>query len=295
MKYLIGLLLCMLSYQNIQACDACGCASAGSMLGLVPNYMGHFVSFRGRYASFSANDGSGSNEIYQAVLQIGYRPSFAPRWSVLGILPYQQMTHDSYGEINSRMGWGDASAILSYRLLERSDTLRSVVNQQLQVGIGMKMPTGAYEAQTDQSLTPGNFQLGTGSWDTWFQLRYQLQVRALTVLAEANYRYNFENADDYRFGDQLSLTTSVAYNYATPRINFVPYGGLSYEYLALDIFNLYRQPRTGGNGLYAVTGIEAFVKRFSLGLSAQIPLVSDYAQGELSANARFMGSITLFL
>ncbi|MEL7531177.1 MAG: transporter [Bacteroidota bacterium] len=295
MKYLIGVLLCMLSYQNIQACDACGCASAGSMLGLVPNYMGHFVSLRGRYASFAANDGSGSNEIYQGVLQLGYRPRFAPRWSVLGILPYQQMTHTDYGESSSRMGLGDASAILSYRLLERSDTLKSVVNQQLQVGMGLKMPTGDYETQSDQALTPGNFQLGTGSWDTWLQLRYQLQVRALTVLAEANYRYNFENTDDYRFGDQLSLTASVAYNYATPRINFVPYGGLSYEYLALDVFERYRQPRTGGNGLYAVTGMEAFVKRFSVGLSAQIPLASDYAQGELSANARLMGSITLFL
>ncbi|MFK7925248.1 MAG: hypothetical protein AB8H47_25055 [Bacteroidia bacterium] len=52
---------------------------------------------------------------------------------------------------------------------------------------------------------------------------------------------------------------------------------------------------TGGNGLYAVTGMEAFVKRFSVGVSAQLPLTSDYAQGELSANVRFMGSITVFL
>lgn len=287
MKYLIGLLLCMLSYQSLQACDACGCASAGSMLGLVPNYMGHFVSFRGRYVSF--------NEVYQGVLQMGYRPNFAPKWSVLGILPYQQMSHTDYGETSNRMGLGDASAILSYRLLQRSDTLKSVVNQQLQIGLGLKIPTAAYEAQTDQDLTLSNFQLGTGSWDTWFQVRYQVQVRALTVLAEANYRYNYENADDYRFGDQLSLTTSIAYNFATPRINFVPYAALSYEYLAMDVFEQYRQPRTGGNGLYAVTGIEAFVKRFSIGASAQLPLASDYAQGELSANARFMGSITIFL
>jgi len=273
-----------------RSCDVCGCGLSMGSLGILPLQQRHFLGLRSQFQRFETlghNNGSGSEERFRT-LELWGRWQLAPRWQLIGLLPYQMAERQvAGGEQTLGKGWGDAALLAQYTLLDPRRQAGRRWQHALQIGAGLKAPIGKYQyTATDGRALSANLQPGTGSTDGLLTATYILRHNSLGCYLDGTIRLTTANREHYRFGNRLNTGLRMFWWQPLGDITFVPHAGIQLDAADLDAdFGKY-QGETGGYALYSTLGSEVYFGSLALGFSWQAPLLHHLAEGLVSPQAR---------
>lgn len=185
--------------------------------------------------------------------------------------------------VHSAGGLGDVQLSIKRRFF-RSVGMWS--DRHAAVEVDLKLPTGSTEQVTDGRLPiqrRRQLQPGTGSTDVTVDLVYQEGRRRLVYGGDVSYRFNTEDDEQYRFGNELRANVDLEYilfplEYRTP-------GNELFVLLEAAIFH--KQADEVGNASLVDTertevllapGIQYIAtEQMLVSLSVQFPLYADVA------------------
>jgi hypothetical protein len=278
-----------------KACDVCGCATGSVNFGILPQFHKHFVGLNYSYRSFlSSHNGLGitensvSKEVFQS-LELRTRINLAPRLHLFAFMPLQMNKQTEGSLLTSIKGPGDFSTFLNYSLLLTADSLNKAVKHNLQAGAGIKLPFGRYTLLDGQSQLNPNIQTGTGSYDFLIDALYTIRFNKLGINTTAFYKFNSTNSNQYRFGNKLSLASTLFYWVQKKSTLFLPGAGITYENAAMDSHNMHNLSQSGGSVMFASCSIDLYVKQFTCSLAGQLPV--QQSNSHTIAQPRFNASV----
>ena len=274
---------------ELDDCDACGCSASGGGMGFSSMIDKDFVGIRYFYQSYTSRDGVFRNSPWIDenfnTMQIWARVPVVKRVQVSAQVPYHFHNRDlstGHQEIN---GLGDIT-ILGLYTAYQTQTDSTAFTHTLQLGGGIKAPTGKYNGANNGSVNP-SFQVGTGSWDYILATEYVIQRGSLGLNAMANYVFKTENSQHYRFGNQFNYAGTFFYMVQANKLTLVPQLGLAGEIYATNRQFDEDLPDTKGDILFGKLGVEAGLGDFSIGLNGMLPISQNLTGGRVEANYRW--------
>ncbi|WP_317502346.1 transporter [Flavobacterium sp. DG1-102-2] len=270
-------------------CDACGCSASGGGMGFSSMLNKNFVGLRYVNQSYTSRDGIFNNspwidENFNTV-QVWARIPVFKNFQVSAQLPYHFHNRQlSTGE-QTIDGLGDITVLGMYTVYQTMTDSTLFVHT-LQLGGGVKAPTGKYDADNKGTVNP-SFQVGTGSWDYLLAAEYVIRHKDLGLNATVNYIYKTENEDHYRFGNQFNYSGTLFYVFEGSKFTFVPQAGLAGEVYATNKQFDEDVPDTKGDVLFGKVGLEAGTGRFSVGVNGMLPIAQNLTGGRVEANYRW--------
>lgn len=224
-------------------------------------------------------------------LQAWGRVPIGKRFLVNAIVPYhfhnREFADKSTQDIS---GLGDITVLGFYKILAKQDSIMVVGPQHsLQVGGGVKMPTGSFDRANNTGSVNTSFQLGTGSWDYITAVNYGLSHNNWGgVSAMLNYTFKSKNSKDYQFGNQLNygVNTYKTY-YITDAFAITPVVGVGGENYSKDESYSLTVLNTGGDVFFGKVGLEASYNKYSLGVTSMLPIQQNLNAGKVEVKNRF--------
>jgi len=282
------------------ACDICGCSGSGSQyFGILPWYQNNFVGVRYQYKTFTSYhlplfDGDiapVTRETFTTT-EVWGRFNLNKKFQIFTFIPYNNYKQTGEGADKHISGIGDLNVMLAYQIINTGEERRNW-KQLLQVAGGVKLPTGSFKASEQTDPLNINLQPGTGSTDIPVSVLYTVRYKKTGVSAEGNYRYNTPNKDGYIFGDRFSSSVKV-FQWANlgKENSLLPNAGITYERSFEDFDGVEKNEYSGGHMLSASAGVEAYIKKFSVGVQWQEPLTQDLGAGRIDAHSRFTTQIS---
>lgn len=298
MKKLILLLLLSFSGQQLLACDACGSTMAGIYFGLFDTDQRALFGVRYQYASFSASADYNSDfferetatDTYQRMELFG-RFTISKRLQAQVLLPYMVNQKDGSHLQQTTTGLADAIALLNYSLLNSGS---GGIKHSLQVGGGVKLPTGDFQQLDEGQLINPNFQLGSGSTDFLLTTNYTYKNQNWGLNVESAAKLNTANKLDYRFGNQYNTSLYAFRTFITAPVTFVPYAGLFNEWAGGHTADGINQENTGGFASFGTAGVQLQGSKYQLILQYQLPLAQEFNTGAfytIEANNRLAATL----
>lgn len=270
-------------------CDACGCSASGGGMGFSSMIDQNFAGLRYFNQSYSSRNGVFNNspwvdENFNTIQAWGRIP--VSRKVQLSVqVPYHFHNRELTTGHQEISGLGDITVLGFYTIVQTvNDT--AIYAHTLQIGGGIKAPTGKYKADNNGSVNP-SFQVGTGSWDYIAAAEYVLRRKSLGLNAMVNYVVKTTNDKEYRFGNQLNYAATFFYVFEEPKLTIVPQAGIAGE-----VYDANKQfgealPDTAGRALFGKVGVEAGVGKFSLGVNGMLPINQNLTGGRVEANYRW--------
>lgn len=304
MRYALLTLFLLSLLLPARACDICGCGSSSYFMGIMPQFYRNFAGLRYQHRSYSASGshaeetGFGHRDVFhRAEVWARYVP--APRWQLMAFLPWTyHQRFDARGRFQSLSGLGDATFIAHFQAINTlSDTLHKTKHSLL-IGGGLKLPTGRSEYRgIETALRHPNIQPGTGSLDYLVRGVYTVRRGKLGLNNDLTWKYNRANAAGYRFGNRLTLASSLfwAQKLRRGRLMLMPNAGLLYESARSNRDQGERVMLTAGTSLSASAGVELYIKHLSAGFAWQAPLRQDLSGGEVRLEGQLMAHVTFML
>lgn len=299
-KYILSLLLigAIAGAQTSKACDVCGCGIGGYYLGILPQYQKHLLGVRYRqqqFKSFFGEDLFGENqegfstETFQTT-EIWGRFYPLPKLQLLAYVPFQFLERKSPNAPSETLnGLGDVTLLALWEAVTTNNPERKLQHKLL-LGGGAMLPTGKSTFSSEGETNP-NFQLGTGSLDGSLQLVYIVRYKMMGINADASYRFNGKNDDDYRFGNRYNLSVSGFHLFEAKSWAFMPSVGLAAEWAEKDESGEFFRSQTGGKAVMSHLGLDVYQKQWNLGISWQHPISQTLADDRLQANNRFQAQL----
>jgi hypothetical protein len=269
-------------------CDACGCSASGGSMGFTSLLTTNFIGVRYIYQRYSSTDGTYANspwykEEFNSVQIWGRIPVFK-RVQLTILAPYHDNSQGAADGTKSIHGFGDITVLGIYRIFQtKADS--SFFSHTLQLGGGVKIPSGTYNAENNGSINP-SFQLGTGSWDYVFLAEHTLRRKEFGFQSVVNYVLKTENQKGYQFGNQFNYSGTFFYLHEKNNLSLSPQVGLAGEVSAANYQYEQRVDKTAGNILFGKFGFEAGEKRLSMGVNLLLPINQDLTGGRVDAKYR---------
>lgn len=294
------------TYQKLQVknllleddCDACGCSASGGSMGFSSMLNSNFVGLRYFYQSYTSRDGIFANSPWVDenfnTAQVWARIPVADKIQISALVPYHFHNRMlSTGEENIE-GLGDVTVLAMYTAIQTMKD-SAVYSHKLQLGGGVKAPTGKYESANNLGTVNPGFQLGTGSWDYLLAAEYVVQRKKIGLNTMVNYTFKTENKKLYQFGNQFNYGSTLFYLFDLDQIKLVPQVGFAGELYETN--RQYKQdvPDTSGDILFGKFGIEAGIKKFSVGVNAMAPINQNLTGGKVEANYRWSVNVNYSL
>ncbi|MCW4467377.1 transporter [Flavobacterium sp. MFBS3-15] len=270
-------------------CDACGCSASGGGMGFSSMINGNFVGVRYFHQSYSSLDGIFNNspwvdENFNTV-QAWARIPVAKNLQVSALVPYHFHNRRLATGEQSIDGLGDITVLGLYTLYQtKNDSVP--FRHVLQMGGGIKAPTGKYDSANNGSVNP-SFQVGTGSWDYLLAAEYIITRNNLGLNAMVNYTFKTENSEKYHFGDQFNYAATLFYMAGGDKLTVVPQAGIAGELYAANKQYGEDLPDTKGDILFGKLGVEAGLGKFSVGVAGMLPISQNLTGGRVEANYRW--------
>lgn len=285
-----------------QACTVCGCSASNPYLGILPQFHRHFIGLQAQYRSFeskhleTSEDGGVSQEYYR-MLQVWGRYQLGKKIQLFGYLPYVANLKNENGKNTEVAGPGDVTLLANYQLLNHTDA-HQAWKQNLQLGGGLKLPTGVDNYTGNEADGLPNMQPGTGTWDVLANLNYTIRHRRWGMNVDASYTLTTAAPDGYKFGNRLSAGATCFFWHSQNSWHVLPQAGLRLDIAGTDYDNYQyriRNDMSGGLQLYSMLGIQTYYKQFGFQLSAYLPLTQHYAGGMVRAKLRSEAGIFFLL
>lgn len=302
MKKTILMIILSFVYQNTSACDVCGSSLGGNYLGILPQFGKNFVGMRWSQSHFSASMNHNSqylgpeysNDTYNKV-EVWGRFYINKNIQVFAFIPYSFNQMDGTHQKLNMNGLSDVTLSANYLLINNGENLSKKTKHFLSGGLGIKLPTGKYNFEDQGELVNPTFQLGSGSFDFSLSTIYTIRYNKMGSNFETGYKLNTYNKNDYRFGNQFYVSNQFFYWQNLKSLTLLPNAGLYFEHGSHHQDGLVTQTNSGGNALLLNTGLEVYVRNFSVGFSFKKPIVQNYNSDSISkieASNRFMTSLT---
>jgi len=272
----------------LEDCDACGCSATGGSMGFASLLNTNFVGIRYIYQRYSSTDGLYTNspwytEQFNSIQVWGRIPVFKNA-QVSVLLPYHTNSRETDTGSHTISGVGDLTVIGLYRVYQTM-TDSTYFAHTVQLGAGVKAPTGSYDQANNGSINPG-FQLGSGSWDYLFLAEHILRRKKLGFQTMVNYIVKTENDKHYKFGNQFNYSGTLFWLHERDDFSLSPQLGLAGE--VSEGNRQYGQlvSKTSGNVFFGKIGVETGLKKWSAGAQFLLPLSQDLTGGRVDAKYR---------
>lgn len=301
-KFILFILLVIISFNSF-ACSICGCGGGNLYFGLLPNFKNRFIGVRYHYAEYHtqlANDPTQFSTNHYNSTEIWGGFNIGKKFKVFGFIPYYSNKQVDDDGTTYKNGLGDITLIAQYKLLDivRNASGNKVLQQQLWVGGGIKLPTGSFNVNvkdTSTTIADINAQLGTGSIDFLLNGLYTISVGNIGVNTSATYKINTLNNDNYKYGNKFTANCIAYYKIAANKNTISPNLGVGYESVTGNMLNGTKVQYTGSHVTTALAGIEFSFTKIGLGLNAQIPMEQNFAEGQTKLRCKAMAHITFSL
>ena len=301
----------LLAATSSYACSICGCGGGNLYMGLFPSFKSSFVGVRWNYAEYHTNlinDPSQFSHNFYNSAEVWGGFNLCKRWQVLAFLPYHANVQfdDDMGHV-AKTGIGDITVLANYKLFDTrySKNQTNKNSQQIWIGVGIKIPTGSFNVDVNDSLTTLadiNAQIGTGSVDLFLNARHSILFNHVGVSNSVSYKVGLPNNQQYKYGNKLSVNSIVFYRISNKNLTITPNAGLSFENIESNRLNgekIYLRDglnegtyATGGHVLNALAGVELANNKITVGVNLQSPLAQDFAAGQTKLNVKGMLHVT---
>jgi hypothetical protein len=271
-------------------CDACGCSASGGSMGFSSMLNSNFIGLRYFKQSYSSRDGIFANSPWIDenfnTLQIWTKIPITEKIQVSALVPYHFHDRALSTGTESIQGIGDVSVMATYTIYQTQKD-SAVFAHKLQLGGGVKIPTGKFEEANNTGTVNQSFQLGTGSLDYLLLTEYVIKKKNLGLNLMMNYNIKTENSKYYHFGNQLNYGSTLFYLLDVNSVTIVPQVGLAGEKYDSNKQHGEKLPDTSGDILFGKFGFEAGKDKFSIGVNAMLPINQNLANGNIEANYRW--------
>lgn len=271
-------------------CDACGCSASGGSMGFSSMLNTNFVGLRYFYQSYSSRDGIFANspwidENFNTV-QAWAKIPVSKRIQISALVPYHFHNREQVSSTERIEGLGDITVLGMFTVVQtKSDS--AAYAHKLQIGSGIKAPTGEYDGANNLGSVNPSFQVGTGSWDWLLAAEYVVNRKKMGLNMMANYTAKSENDKGYRFGNQFNYAGTFFHLFDIGKVKCVPQAGIAGEVYEANEQHGQKIPDTSGNILFGKIGLEAGKGNLSIGINAMLPLQQNLTGGNVEANYRF--------
>lgn len=271
-------------------CDACGCSASGGSMGFSSMLNNNFVGVRYFKQSYTSRDGIFNNspwidENFNTV-QAWARIPVTQKIQISALVPYHFHERELTSGTESIAGLGDITVMGLYSVYEtKKDS--TLFTHKINLGAGVKMPTGKFAEANNLGSINQSFQLGTGSWDYLLVSEYVIKKNNLGLNTMLNYVFKTENSKNYQYGDQFNYASTLFYLFNLEAFQLVPQLGLAGEVYQTNKQHGLDLPDTAGDILFGKFGIEVGRDKFSLGINAMLPINQNLSSGKMEANYRW--------
>jgi hypothetical protein len=292
------ILLLVLSYsQRGFACNVCGCPVSDFGLGLVQLVPKHVLGTSYQYSHF----GAAPHENALSTNQKFHSVAFSGRWHLTNRLrlitdvPYHYRSLSYGSETRSVHQTGDIN--ISAQVSVLPEPLPCGINHSLQLGFGVKLPTGKFEFEEDPSaLFFPNLQTGTGATDLQANAFYVVQNQRFGAQVSASIRRTGENKERYRYGNQAQVESKVFYRKSVRKeLSMISALGFVLDGKTTDVHRGAHLETTSGYVGYGILSLELIGKKGAIACIAQPPLVNQMADASLQIHTRYAVSAYVFI
>jgi hypothetical protein len=287
-------------WQQVLACDVCGCSLGGNYFGILPLYNKNFIGLRWSQARFHSYieptkylAAQQSRDTYSKV-ELWGRYYLTKRIQMFAFIPYAYNDMNGTDQVVSAKGLGDINIMANYVILNTGEG-KSEFKHTLIAGGGIKLPTGKFSLTDKGKIINRNFQMGTGSVDFNLNAVYTLRYKKTGVNLETGYKINTRNHDDYLFGNQYRASVQLFFWQTVGSFSFLPHAGVNYEQAAVHKDRDIIQVNTGGSALLGTGGVDIYFNRFTLGMNFQQPIAQHYNSdqtADITGKDRWTASLT---
>jgi hypothetical protein len=249
-------------------CDACGCSASGGSMGFASMLNTNFVGIR-----------------YFNTVQIWARIPVYKNIQISALLPYHFHQRETISGNETINGIGDVTVLAMYRLYQTLKDSTYLVHT-LQVGAGLKVPTGKFDQANAGNVNP-SFQVGTGSWDYILATEYIVKRKQFGLNTMVNYTIKTENSKQYRFGNQLNYSSTFFYLHEKNTFSMAPQLGFAGEVYGSNYQYSEIVRESSGSILFGKLGIEMGKDKFSLGANVMLPITQNLANDRVEAKYRW--------
>ena len=271
-------------------CDACGCSASGGSMGFASMLNTHFVGIRFFSQSYKSTDGLYSNSLWRDenynTTQVWARIPIIKNIQISTFIPYHNHKRDTETGKQEISGLGDITVVAMYRLYQ-THTDSTFLAHTLQLGGGVKAPTGTYDAVNNTGSINKSFQLGTGSWDFQLVTEYIVRRKKVGFNTMLNYMIKSENSNYYRYGNQFNYSGTLFYLYEKEKFSIAPQLGIAGEVYASNYSHKLLQRDTSGNVVLSKMGFEIGRDKLSFGCNVMWPIKQNLADGNIKSNYRW--------
>ncbi|WP_394776258.1 transporter [Flavobacterium sp.] len=271
-------------------CDACGCSASGGSMGFGSMLNNNFVGLRYLKQSYTSRDGIFANSPWIDenfnTIQAWARIPVTEKIQISALVPYHFNERKLTAGTEDISGLGDITVMALYTVFEtKKDS--TFLTHKINLGGGVKIPTGKFTEANNLGSVNQSFQLGTGSWDFPVISEYVIKHKNLGLNTTLNYIFKTENSKNYQYGDQFNYSGTFFYLFDLKSVQIVPQAGLAGEvYQTNKQYNL-DLPNTAGDILFSKFGIEAGKDKFSVGLNVMLPINQNLSSGNMESNYRW--------
>ena len=297
MKKLSLLLISTFLLTAANACEICGCGLGNYYIGIMPHFKSKFIGLRYQFHKFNTrlteDPTQFSRDFYQTI-EVWSGFSLGKKTQVMVFVPYNinhQVSDEGTTNLN---GLGDVALLLNYKIMEKHN---SKSNQELWIGGGLKLPTGKFELETGNMdlAAMANTQRGSGSTDFMLNTMYNLKSGNWGINANASYKINTANKDEYQFGNKLSAGCFVYHASTAGKTTISPNLGLLFENNGSSEVANAKIDLTGGSLLQGAAGLEIGFQKMALGFNVQLPLAQNFAEKQTESKVKGMLNVSFAL
>ncbi|TRX39791.1 transporter [Flavobacterium restrictum] len=271
-------------------CDACGCSASGGSMGFSSMLNSNFVGLRYFNQSYSSRDGIFANSPWVNenfnTIQIWSKIPITEKLQISTLIPYQFHNRERSTGTENIQGLGDITVMGMYSVFQTHKDSTVFVHK-LQLGGGIKIPTGKFDEANNSGSVNKSFQVGTGSWDYLLATEYVIKKSQLGVSTMLNYTLKTKNKKQYQFGNQFNYGSTLFYLFDLPTIKIVPQAGIAGEIYKSNSQYGEQLPETAGDILFSKFGLEIGITNFSLGINTMLPINQHLSNSKIEANYRW--------
>jgi hypothetical protein len=275
--------------KSLDDCDTCGCSASGGSMGFASMLNSNFVGIRYFNQSYKSTDGLYSNSVWYNenynTMQIWARVPVSERVQISALVPYHFHNREIATGKQNISGMGDITILALYQLYQTQKD-NSLLVHTIQLGGGVKIPTGKFDQANNVSFNP-SYQLGTGSWDYLLATEYVVKKKQFGFNTMLNYVIKSENDKKYRFGNQFNYSGTFFYLHENDAFSFSPQIGFAGEVYQENYQLGQRLNNTAGDIFLGKIGFEIAKNKFSVGANVMLPINQNLNGGNLEANYRW--------